>query len=472
MTTDPIPAPWWSQLPVPLPALVAAFPPVPPAITLLSALTVIGAAAGRSALLQLGPGQIYTGELQTLIATPDEPAAQQVINALGAPLRAIQAELLAAQAQRSAAAVQAELAQVERQREEHMARLRFAPPEHAAFYAAKLGKLRSALRPLVVVEGAGHRLRPALERSFDQSILRLCDQPSAGDELLGTWASYRGRQDLEIIQAAQHQQPYVGELVAGVADAALAAPGVSVLLHCAQAALDDLLVWPEAALITREQGFWVLSRWPPTTAAAPVGAAFPTDWAGLIRRLFTARQAGQPTIYRLDASARDYIGRTEQLGEKDPGAATVERKRWLLQRAYPLCLLLHLCDPAPAPMIPSQTAGQAIALAQEAGGHQPLVLQDLRAGSPLDWFVQDELVAGPGRRLTVTGCLKAYREYCQRLGLPAPRQRGFKVLIGPAIEAAYGVRLRCDLADAEGKAQRGWKQVGLRNAKVVGMVVV
>ena len=103
--------------------------------------------------------------------------------------------------------------------------------------------------------------------------------------------------------------------------------------------------------------------------------------------------------------------------------------------------------------------------------HQHALLRSFRSGSPIEWFVQDELVGAPGRRLTVKGCLRAYTEYCQRLGLPPPRQRGFTELVAPAIQAAYCDKIRCDLSNSEGKAQRGWKQVWLRNPKKISVVV-
>ena len=99
------------------------------------------------------------------------------------------------------------------------------------------------------------------------------------------------------------------------------------------------------------------------------------------------------------------------------------------------------------------------------------LLRSFRSGSPVEWFVKDELIGAPGRRLTVKGCLRAYTEYCQRLGLPPPRQRGFKELVAPAIQAAYGVKIRCDLTNLEGKDQRGWRQVGLRHPKEIALVV-
>ena len=462
---------WLDQLPGPLPGLVASAPSIPPAVPLLSALTVIGAAAGRSALLQAGPGNMITGELQTLIATPDESAVQQVINAVVAPFRAIQAELLQAQARQPAASLRADLVRTERERDELFERLRFPDPEHAAYFATKLGQLKSALHPLVLLEGPSSRLRPALERSFDQSVMLLSATQDAGNGLLNAWASYRGRADLEIIQAAQRQQPYVGGLLDGTAESALAAPGVSALLLCSSTALDTFLVHPDAALINEATGFWTMN---PQMSADTVGPSArvpaPPEWEALIRRLFAARQAGQQTVYQLTAKSLEWLARNEKLWLDTP-KASADLVRRAIRRVYPFSLLLHLCSPAPTAEIPVQTVVAAMEVVRDLWPHQHALLRSFRSGSPIEWFVQDELVGAPGRRLTVKGCLRAYTEYCQRLGLPPPRQRGFKELVAPAIQAAYGVKIRCDLSNSEGKAQRGWKQVWLRNPKKISVVV-
>ena len=437
---------------------------------LLSALTVIGAASGRSATLQAGPGNTVTGELQTLIATPDESAALPALQALLAPLRAIQAELLQAQARQSAASLRADLARIERERDELAARLRFQDPEHSAFYAAKVGQLKSALNPMVLVEGPSSHLRPVLERSFDQSVMLLSATQDAGNGLLHAWASYRGRADLEIINAAQRQQPYVGGLLTGGSESALAAPAVSALVLCAPSALDKFLTWPDAALINDGPAFWAMQPQAGAVVMPDASVAAPPEWEALIRRLFAARQSGQHTVYQLTAQSQAWLDTAERGWLAAPNTSAVLVRR-AFHKAYHMCLLLHLCDPAPTPEIPVVTAQRAIGLVHELWLQQHPLLRSFRSGSPVEWFVKDELIGAPGRRLTVKGCLKAYTDYCQRLGLPSPRQRGFKELVAPAIKAAYGVGLRCDVSNSEGKAQRGWKQVGLRHPKEITVVV-
>jgi hypothetical protein len=72
-----------------------------------------------------------------------------------------------------------------------------------------------------------------------------------------------------------------------------------------------------------------------------------------------------------------------------------------------------------------------------------------------------------GGQLTVQDCFAGYVEFCTERGWTSQTRNKFAQLIGDAVARTYGITVRHDIKDDEGKAQRGWHGLQLRdkNAK-------
>ena len=77
-------------------------------------------------------------------------------------------------------------------------------------------------------------------------------------------------------------------------------------------------------------------------------------------------------------------------------------------------------------------------------------------------FVREELIQADGKQLTVPDAFTAYVEFCTRRGWAALTRNKFGQVIGDVVARQYGITVRHDIPDTNGKAQRGWNRLALR----------
>src|SRR5205085_3833882 len=77
-------------------------------------------------------------------------------------------------------------------------------------------------------------------------------------------------------------------------------------------------------------------------------------------------------------------------------------------------------------------------------------------------FVREGLEWADSRPLTVLDCFTAYVEYCTKRGWKALTRNKFGQIIGDVVARQYGITVRHDVSDAQGKAQRGWYGLQIR----------
>jgi P4 family phage/plasmid primase-like protien len=80
-------------------------------------------------------------------------------------------------------------------------------------------------------------------------------------------------------------------------------------------------------------------------------------------------------------------------------------------------------------------------------------------------FVRESLVRDSEEQLTVADCYAAYVEFCNEHGWRALTRNKFGVVIGDTVVHQFGITIRHDVPDIDGKAQRGWKGVRLQNSR-------
>lgn len=90
--------------------------------------------------------------------------------------------------------------------------------------------------------------------------------------------------------------------------------------------------------------------------------------------------------------------------------------------------------------------------------NQQRVVNDLLMESEADVvFAKECLHREAGAELTVARCYEAYVAFCnERSWVAMPRKR-FSTVIGDTVTRQFGMTLRHDLSDDDGKNQRGWK---------------
>ena len=77
-------------------------------------------------------------------------------------------------------------------------------------------------------------------------------------------------------------------------------------------------------------------------------------------------------------------------------------------------------------------------------------------------FVRESLVRDNDAQLTVADCYTGYVEFCNERGWRALTRNKFGAAIGDGIVHQFGLTTRHDVADGNGKPQRGWKGIRLR----------
>lgn len=77
----------------------------------------------------------------------------------------------------------------------------------------------------------------------------------------------------------------------------------------------------------------------------------------------------------------------------------------------------------------------------------------------------------PGANLTVNESYLAFRDFCVKSGLLVVDRRLFQDLIAEIIRNEFGLALRHDVPNELGRAQRGWKGLGLRDLEPESIVL-
>jgi putative DNA primase/helicase len=96
------------------------------------------------------------------------------------------------------------------------------------------------------------------------------------------------------------------------------------------------------------------------------------------------------------------------------------------------------------------------------GGQQKLVDDLLLESESHTVFVRESLTRDPEAELTVSDCYAGYVDFCNERGWRALTRNKFGAIIGDAVVHQYGITVRHDIRDDNGKPQRGWKGVCLK----------
>ena len=72
-------------------------------------------------------------------------------------------------------------------------------------------------------------------------------------------------------------------------------------------------------------------------------------------------------------------------------------------------------------------------------------------------FVGRSLTPQPGQLLSITDCYAGFTGYCRNNGVEPVARKLFRRMIVDIIQEEFGLGLRADLKNAEGRYQRGWK---------------
>jgi phage/plasmid-associated DNA primase len=78
-------------------------------------------------------------------------------------------------------------------------------------------------------------------------------------------------------------------------------------------------------------------------------------------------------------------------------------------------------------------------------------------------FAREALIRADGGQLTVQDCFAAYVEFCSERGWTTLTRNKFASQIGDVVARTYGITVRNDIKDSNGRAQRGWKGLELRD---------
>jgi P4 family phage/plasmid primase-like protien len=96
-------------------------------------------------------------------------------------------------------------------------------------------------------------------------------------------------------------------------------------------------------------------------------------------------------------------------------------------------------------------------------GQQTIVDNLLLESDAHNLFARQALVHAAGKELTVQDCFAAYVEFCNARGWTTLTKNKFSRDIGDVVARVYGITVRHDIKDANGKDQRGWKDLQLRD---------
>jgi hypothetical protein len=89
---------------------------------------------------------------------------------------------------------------------------------------------------------------------------------------------------------------------------------------------------------------------------------------------------------------------------------------------------------------------------------QQRIVDDLLMESEADAvFARECLHREAGGMLTVAKCYEAYVTFCNERGWVAMPRKRFSAVIGDTVTRQFGMTVRHDLADDDGKNQRGWR---------------
>jgi len=92
-------------------------------------------------------------------------------------------------------------------------------------------------------------------------------------------------------------------------------------------------------------------------------------------------------------------------------------------------------------------------------------------GKAAKLFVSHVMQITPGRHLTVNESYLAFRDFCRENGLVVVDRRLFQDLIAEIVRSEFGLALRHDVPNVLGRAQRGWKGLGIRDLEPATVVL-
>lgn len=88
---------------------------------------------------------------------------------------------------------------------------------------------------------------------------------------------------------------------------------------------------------------------------------------------------------------------------------------------------------------------------------------DPAAEPPQEKFVKEHLALRKGATLLVTELVRCFDLYCAENGIPLIHRRKMRMEAYDLINNRYGLKLRKDLKDSDGKWQNGWKDLAIEN---------
>ena len=95
---------------------------------------------------------------------------------------------------------------------------------------------------------------------------------------------------------------------------------------------------------------------------------------------------------------------------------------------------------------------------RKVGGH----VYDPKQEPPQKLFIREAIVPAPDRVLSLNEAYGGYSEFCRTRGFSSVDRKFFKSLISEMLREEFGVGVRRDLKDSNGKYIQGWKGIACR----------
>ena len=79
-------------------------------------------------------------------------------------------------------------------------------------------------------------------------------------------------------------------------------------------------------------------------------------------------------------------------------------------------------------------------------------------------FIQSTVKPKPDQHLSISDCYAGFEGYCRNNGVEPVARKAFRQMIVEIIREEFGLGLRADLRNAEGRFERGWKGLAVESA--------
>jgi hypothetical protein len=79
-------------------------------------------------------------------------------------------------------------------------------------------------------------------------------------------------------------------------------------------------------------------------------------------------------------------------------------------------------------------------------------------------FIQSTVKPQPGRLLSISDCYAGFEGYCRNNGVEPVAKKAFRQMIVEIIREEFGLGIRADLRNAQGRCERGWKGLAVECA--------